>query len=77
MVLSIGLIAWTGHTGIDLGSFSEGFEKMGYSSMLYPSLDTLFFINITLMVIITGIAASIYPARRALRLNPALAIRNE
>lgn len=77
MALSIGLISWTGHTGIYLGSFSVGFEKMGYSSMLYPSLDALFFINITLMVIFTGIVASIYPARRALRLNPALAIRNE
>ncbi len=77
MALSLLLIGWTRHTGIDLSSLSEGFARMGYNPMLYPSLNALFFINITLMVILTGIAASIYPARRALKLSPADAIRNE
>jgi ABC-type lipoprotein release transport system permease subunit len=77
MVLSLMLIGWTRHTGIDLSALSEGFARMGYNPMLYPSLNALFFINITLMVILTGIAASIYPARRALKLSPADAIRNE
>ena len=72
------LLTWyTSHTGINLGSFAEGFEKIGYNPMLYPSLDLIFFINLTGMVILTGILASIYPARQALRLNPAEAIRND
>lgn len=77
MALSLLLIGWTRHTGIDLSALSEGFARMGYNPMLYPSLNVLFFINITMMVILTGIAASIYPARRALKLSPADAIRNE
>jgi len=68
---------YTRHTGINLGSLSEGFEAIGYNPMLYPSLDLMFFINLTLMVIATGILASVYPARRALKLRPAEAIRNE
>lgn len=71
------LTGYTRHTGINLGSLSEGFEAIGYNPMLYPSLDLMFFINLTLMVIATGILASVYPARRALKLRPAEAIRNE
>ena len=72
------LLTWyTSHTGINLGSLAVGFEKIGYNPMLYPSLDFIFFINLTLLVILTGILASVYPARQALRLRPADAIRNE
>jgi len=72
------LLTWyTNHIGINLGSFSEGFEKIGYNPILYPSLSLIYFINLTIMVISTGILASIYPARRALKLHPAEAIRNE
>ena len=77
ILLGIMLIAYTNHTGINLGSFTEGFEKIGYSPVLYPSLDPLFFINIALMVVVTGIIAAIPPARHALKLHPAEAIRND
>jgi len=77
IIMGILLTLYTRHTGINLGSLAEGFEKIGYNPMLYPSLDILFFFNLTLMVIVTGILASIYPARRALKLRPAEAIRNE
>jgi putative ABC transport system permease protein len=77
IILGVLITGYTHHTGINLGSLSEGFEKLGYNPMLYPSLDLLFFINLTLMVIGTGILASVYPARRALKLKPAEAIRNE
>lgn len=72
------MLTWyTAHTGIDLGSFAEGFEKLGYSTMLYPSLDFIYFFNLTVIVILTGILASVYPARQALLLRPADAIRAE
>jgi ABC-type lipoprotein release transport system permease subunit len=77
IILGTVLTVYTNHTGINLGSLAEGFEKIGYSPVLYPSLDPLFFINLTLMVIVTGILAAVYPARHALRLRPADAIRNE
>lgn len=72
------LLTWyTSHTGINLGLFAEGFEKIGYNPVLYPALDIIFFINLAAMVIATGILASVYPARRALKLRPAEAIRND
>jgi ABC-type lipoprotein release transport system permease subunit len=77
IILGTLLTVYTNHTGINLGSMAEGFEKIGYSPILFPSLDPLFFINLTLMVIVTGILAAVYPARHALKLRPADAIRNE
>jgi len=77
-ILMGSLLTWyTSRTGINLGSFTEGFEKIGYNPILYPSLDIVFFINLTGMVVLTGILASLYPARQALKLRPAEAIRNE
>lgn len=64
-------------TGVDLSVFSEGIESMGYSSILYPSLDFKFFIQVTIMVIITGILSAVYPAMKAIALKPADAIRSD
>lgn len=75
IIIGVVIIRYTNHTGINLGSLSEGYEKLGYNPMLYPSLDLVFFINLTIMVIATGILASIYPAKRALKLQPAEAMR--
>ncbi|MBL7137801.1 MAG: ABC transporter permease [Bacteroidales bacterium] len=77
MALGYLLTLYTAYTGIDLSSMAEGFEKIGYSPILYPYLDMKFFITLTIMVILIGILASIYPARKALKLNPAEAVRTD
>ncbi|MBC8314487.1 MAG: ABC transporter permease [Bacteroidales bacterium] len=77
MALGYILTLYTSHTGINLSSFAEGFEKIGYNPIMYPYLDLNFFIILTVMVICIGILASIYPARKALKLNPAEAVRTE
>jgi len=77
MALGYLLTIWTAYTGIDLSNFAQGLEKIGYSPILYPYLDVKFFITLTVMVILIGILASIYPARKALKLNPAEAVRTE
>lgn len=74
--ISYALIQWFGQRGISLERYAEGFEAYGFSHMLYPALDNVFFLNITFMVILTAIFSSIFPIIRAFKLNPATAIRD-
>lgn len=71
------VIALTARHGINLVKYSEGMEAFGYSAHLYPTIDIQFFIMTTLLIILTGILSSVYPARKALKLNPVEAIRTE
>jgi ABC-type lipoprotein release transport system permease subunit len=69
------LIIWFGDAGIDLGAWSAAYKSMGYDTLVYTRLSISISLEIALMVMITGIIASIYPALKALRLKPADAIR--
>lgn len=77
ILLGFGAITITSRSGINLSHLAAGFEKIGYNPMLYPSLDIQFFLVLILMVVVTGILASIYPAIKVLRQNPAEAIRHD
>jgi ABC-type lipoprotein release transport system permease subunit len=77
MIISYLLIRITGNTGINLAQAAEGFEALGYSAVVYPKISTGFFGIVTILIIITGILSSIYPAMKALKLNPVEAIRAE
>jgi ABC-type lipoprotein release transport system permease subunit len=44
---------------------------------VYPVLTPEFFLFITGMVIFTAVISSIWPARKALKLNPVEALRTE
>ncbi len=77
MAVSAVVIAITNHTGINLVKYAEGLEAFGYSAQLYPTIGADFFIMLTVMIVITGIVSAIYPARKALQLNPVEALRGE
>jgi ABC-type antimicrobial peptide transport system permease subunit len=64
-------------TPIDVSAFSDGLEKYGFATQVYTSLQTETLVTITILVIITGLVSAIYPARKALKLNPAEATRSE
>jgi ABC-type lipoprotein release transport system permease subunit len=77
MAVSGIVIAITGRTGINLVKYSEGMEAFGYSAHLYPAIGAEFFITLTILIVVTGIVSAIYPARKALKLNPVEALRGE
>lgn len=64
-----------GKTGINLSMFSEGLASYGFNSMIYPDLDYDKYVIIVTMCLITAILSAIYPAYKALQLNPSEAIR--
>ncbi len=77
IIISAVTIYLTGLSGINFSAWTEGYESLGYSAMVFPSLYFDFYIGMTILVIITAVVSSIYPARKALRFNPAAAIREE
>jgi ABC-type lipoprotein release transport system permease subunit len=77
MGIAEAVIAATQKNGINLIKYSEGMEAFGYSAHLFPTIDAGFFVSTTILIVLTGILASIYPARKALKLNPVEAIRTE
>lgn len=77
MVLSGTILGVLAKTGISFSSLEEGYEAIGYSATVYPVITGFNFLGITILVIITGIISSIWPARKALKLNPCEALRTE
>ncbi|MCF8228985.1 MAG: ABC transporter permease [Bacteroidales bacterium] len=72
-----GLVEYFGESGIDLSVVAEGLQAVGYASTAYPSVDNSYYFIVSAMVILTAVIASIYPARKALKLKPAEAVREE
>ena len=62
---------------IDLSVWAQGYQQLGYDAFVYTSLDPEMLVNVTILVIITGIIAAIYPAYKALKNDPADALRIE
>jgi len=77
VIISVTLIETTGINGINFAAYAEGFESYGYNAHVYPSLYLSFYIMLTVLVIITAIVSSVFPARKALKLNPAEAVRED
>ena len=75
ILLGWALNLYFGVKGIDLGTWSAAYKSMGFDTLVYTKLSLSISLEIALMVIITGIIASIYPALKALKLKPAEAIR--
>ncbi len=76
VLIALLVIALTARHGIDL-SFMMGddFEDYGFGSLVYPAISVGMFIQITVLVLLCGIISAIFPARKALKLNPLEAIR--
>ncbi|WP_281542222.1 ABC transporter permease [Maribacter aestuarii] len=68
-------IAYLGKQGIDISMFSEGLSSYGFTSIIYPALENQKYGIVAVMFLITALISALYPAYRALQLNPSEAIR--
>ena len=76
LLLAYLTIYWFNKNGLDLsGIYQEGYAAYGFKSIIYPQLDAIYYYRIMILVMITAILASVYPAITALRLDPVKAIR--
>jgi len=78
LVTNFFIISKLSKTGIDLTKqMGEAFEAIGYNSKIYPDMGLEYYVGITLLVIFAAILSSIYPAIKAVKLNPAEAVRSD
>ena len=75
MLLSLWTITHFEKYGIDLSSVATGLESLGIGSRIYTHLPKQLYFTITLMTLVVALISAIIPARRALKLNPAEAVK--
>ncbi len=76
LILSFTMVSILGRTGVPVPG-AEGLGEFGYASVLYPRLETGFYFEIAIVLVIFAILAAIYPAWKAISLQPAEAVRQE
>lgn len=74
LVIGIGLFSWVSD-GIDLSAFAAGMEQFGLNALFTPVLTAGDVIMVVVLSLVMGVLASLYPARRAVRLKPLEALR--
>ena len=77
LILGYFAIKYFSKAGINLYFWKEAFSEMGYSSFVYPQTDSKTMLITVIMVMIAGIISALYPAYKALKLNPSEAVRTQ
>lgn len=77
MLLGAGITKIFETRPIHLSMFAEGLESYGFAATVYTSLEGQSLLVISVLVIITAILSALYPALKALKLNPAEATRSD
>jgi putative ABC transport system permease protein len=79
--LGVTLVAWAHHTGVDYarltgtGPSSISVYGLNWSLLFYPTLALVDVTRVVSAVVITSVLASIWPAARVARLQPATALK--
>lgn len=68
-------VDWLGTRGMDMSMYAEALEEYGAEAIFYPSAEPASYISLMIVVLITAFLGAIYPAIKAVNLNPLEAIR--
>ena len=77
IIIGAGVAKIRANHPVDLSMWAKGYEALGYDAYVYLYLEPTLLINVAVMVIITGVIAALYPAYKALKNDPADALRIE
>ncbi|PLX32232.1 MAG: ABC transporter permease [Ignavibacteria bacterium] len=64
-----------GSIGLDFSMFAEGLTSFGAGAIIYPKLTLTTITNVSVIIPLTAVLGAVYPAIRAMRLQPVTAIR--
>ena len=76
LAASYGVMSSLSHTGWDLSMFSTSLRSLGIGSIIYPVLETSSVVQTVLIIPVVTLLGSVYPALKAIRLQPVEAIRS-
>lgn len=63
------------YSGVDLGIYNESLSSFGMGSIIYPKMNLAIIINSIVIMPIATVVGAIYPARKAIKLQPTDAMR--
>lgn len=75
LILTYATVEYFHKYGIDLSVFSEGMARFGFTNVIHPELESSYYLPISLMTAASAVLSALYPAYKALKLKPAVAIR--
>lgn len=75
-VLGLTLVIYLSKVGLNFAVFAEGLSAWGISAIIYPEVELTGVVKAVVVIIVISVLASMYPALKALRLQPVQAIRH-
>jgi putative ABC transport system permease protein len=75
LMISLAIYIPLAHSGWNLAMFSDSLKSVGVGTTIYPVLNASSIINTTVIIPLSAVVGAIYPAFRAVKLQPVEAIR--
>ena len=75
LLLGYLMVRWLSVQGMDLSRYSEALQDYGYDAIFYPQIENVTYFVLMITVLATAFIGSIYPAIKAIRINPLEALR--
>ena len=77
MLVSWLVIALLGRVGLPFGAMAEGLGVYGVDTVLYPEVPAAYYLAMFVLVLVTSLLASLYPARQILKKSPVEALAEQ